>query len=133
MAESIALPPWPPALSGNATPSSPASAAFRCSSRGSSPSRSHCATFGAISRRVKSAVSLRRASRSGVDQTSVGMAVLDQTERDVDVSRAQPLAEPLRLRVLPGAGGDALAEQAVDDEVERPDVGQVVPVDPQVG
>ena len=39
--------------------------------------------------------------------------------RDVDVSAAQPFAEALGLRVEAGLVGDALAEDAVDDEVHR--------------
>ena len=42
--------------------------------------------------------------------------------RDVEVAGAQPLAEGLGLRVEAGVGGDAVAEQPVDDEVERAQV-----------
>ena len=51
--------------------------------------------------------------------------------RDVEVAGAQPLADGLGLRVEAGLGGDALAEQPVDDEVERAQVRQLVPGDGQ--
>ena len=45
---------------------------------------------------------------------------------------AQPLAEPLGLRVEPGRRGHAPAEQAVDDDVDAAEVGQHVDVDLEV-
>ena len=63
-------PPEPPTEVGNATPSSPACAARRCSERGTSPSASHCSRCGTTSRSVKSRASRRNATRSGVVQTS---------------------------------------------------------------
>ena len=47
IALSTASPPCPPTASGNEMPSRPASANVLCRDRGSSPSRSHCATCGA--------------------------------------------------------------------------------------
>src|SRR5438093_4407757 len=49
-----------------------------------------------------------------------------QDARDVDQPGAQVLAEALRLRVAPGGGGDAVAEEAVDDEVEAEQVRERV-------
>ena len=37
----------------------------------------------------------------------------------LDVARPEPLAQPLGLRVEPGRRGDPLAEQPVDDDVDR--------------
>ena len=48
-------------------------------------------------------------------------------------SGAQVLAEALGLRVERGRAGDALAEVADEHEVERPQVGQLVAADLQVG
>ena len=61
-------PPPPPTSSGKLEPSRPASPAARCSSRGSSPLRSHSSTCGRISRSANARTVLRSASRSGVVQ-----------------------------------------------------------------
>ena len=52
------------------------------------------------------------------------MLTCSKALRDVDVPAAQPLAEPLGLRVEPRLVRHALAEHALDDEVDRPQVGQ---------
>ena len=46
---------------------------------------------------------------------------------------AQPLAQPLGLRIEPRLIGHALAEDALDDEVDRPQVRQQMPGDRQIG
>ena len=53
--------------------------------------------------------------------------------RDVERTGAQPFAEPLGLRVEAGLVGDALAEDALDDEVDRAQVGQQVTGDGEIG
>lgn len=45
---------------------------------------------------------------------------------------AQPLAERLGLRVEPGLRRDALAEQPLDDEVDRTQIGQRVPANGEI-
>src|SRR5699024_8427155 len=52
---------------------------------------------------------------------------------DLDDPGAQPLGQPLGLRVPAVAVGDALAQQPVDDEVHRAQPGQFVALDGQVG
>src|SRR3954454_3128067 len=46
---------------------------------------------------------------------------------------AQPFAEGLGLRVEAVLGGDALAEDALDDEVQGAEVGEVVAGDGEIG
>src|SRR4029077_6642453 len=55
-----------------------------------------------------------------------------ETFRDVDMTAAQPLAQPLGLRVEPRLIRDALPEDAVDDEVDGPQVGQYMAGDRQL-
>ena len=53
--------------------------------------------------------------------------------RDVEVAAAQPFAQPLGLGIEARLVGDALAEDPLDDEVHRAQVGQQVPGDRQIG
>src|SRR3954451_15958779 len=68
------------------------------------------------------------APASTTDPLSLGCA-LDEPDRDVHVPRPQPLAQALRLWVLTGSGGDALAEQTMHDEVECADVPKLETLD----
>ena len=126
-------PPPPPTSSGKFEPSRPASPAARCNSRGSSPLRSHSSTFGKISRSANERTVLRSciALRRGPDAHN--NPSLTATLRNVDVPAAQPFAESFGLRVEPCLVGDALAEDLLDDEVHRTQVGQQVPGHRQVG
>src|SRR5690348_4367105 len=146
-------PPPPPTASGRPAPSNPASPALRCRSRGSRPLRSHSSTCGSTSRSAKARTVFRSCSRSGVCQMSVLIPRLplapvlaraslrsslalafgrQKLLRDVDVPAAQPLAEPLGLGVEPRLIRDALAEDAVDDEVDGPQVRQQMASDGQI-
>ncbi len=59
--------------------------------------------------------------------------VFAQLDRYVDGPAAQPLAQPLGLWVEPRLIRDALSEDAVDDEVDRPQVRQHMAGDGQIG
>ena len=56
---------------------------------------------------------------------------VQQVDGDVDELRPDELAERLRLRVLAGALRDTATEQAVHDEVQRPQVREAVALDVQ--
>src|SRR6202020_1881103 len=120
-------PPPPPTSSGKFEPSRPASPAARCNSRGNSPRRSHSSTLGRISRSAKERTVFRSASRSGVVQMLTKTLLSQQHCWNVDVAAAQPLAESFGLRVEPCLVCDALAEDLLDDEVHRAQVGQQMP------
>ena len=56
-----------------------------------------------------------------------------QLDRDVDDPAAQPLAQPLGLWIEPRLIRDALSEDAVDDEVDGPQVRKQMTSDGQIG
>ena len=112
---------------GEAEAEQPEPRRLACSERGSSPARSQSSRCGSdLAGRRRRRVSSRSCRRSGVS-TMVTASRL----RDVDDAGAQPLTERLGLRVVPGGRGDPLAEQPVDHEVQRAQVGQLVAVDRQ--
>src|SRR6476469_8925763 len=100
--------------------------------------RSHSSTFGRTSRSAKARTVFRSCSRSGVCQTFILSSALRArrsssetppgcpctTRQDVDGPAAQPLAQPLGLWVEPCLICDALSEDAVDDEVDGPQIRQ---------
>src|SRR6202012_3211112 len=99
---------------------------------GSSPLCSHSSTCGKISRSANERTVLRSASRSGVVQMLTTTLLLQQRCWNIDVPAAQPFTESLGLWVEPYLIGDALAEDLLDDEVHRTQVGQQMPGDRQV-
>src|ERR1700752_5247516 len=136
--ESAPSPPPPPTASGRPAPSNPAPPALRCSSRGSSPVRSHSSTCGRTSRSAKARTVFRSCSRSGVCQMliAVGSSPKGSSQDpfwDVDMPAAQPLAQPFGLWIEPCLIRDALPEDSVDDEVYGPQVGQQVAGDGGIG
>src|SRR5215470_15058334 len=100
--------------------------------------RSHSSTFGSTSRSAKARTVFRSCSRSGVCQMLIAVGTSPKGSwqeplRDVDMTAAQPLAQPLGLWIEPRLIRDALAENSVDDEVDGPQVGQQVAADGQIG
>src|SRR5207247_593958 len=78
------------------------------------------------SRASSSAGTPRRAAADGDSRA-------EQRARDVDQPRPQVLAEALRLRIAARRRRDPVAEEAVHDEVEAPEVRERMAVDRQAG
>ena len=123
-------PPPPTDLGQTRRRAARASPALRCSSRGSSPValplvdvRQHLA-FGERPHRLSQIARARAVVQMLTASSASGMS---------SAGTAQPFAEALGLRVEAGLVGDALAEDALDDEVDRPQVGQHMAGDRQIG
>ena len=76
---------------------------------------------------------LRRRTAGSKAERSTVTGSHEQFLRDVGEPGAQQLTEGLGLRVEPRVVGDALAEQAAHDHVDRAQVGQDVPFQFQAG